>query len=279
MHPQSVFGETRTLGADRPDSKRGVRLGTAMAISGAAVSPNMGFYSAPDLAFLMTLFDVRLGWWLARPLGTIKRWRRGSPNFGFYWLLCELLGETSDDSNYVYLSDGGHFENLAIYELVRRRCKLIVACDASCDAAYGCGDLHNAMERCRVDFGVEIEITADEIGKITPAGAPPRAGAHYATGKIHYVPGDPSADGVLIYLKPALRACDAADVLGYSITNPAFPHDSTTDQWFDESHFENYRVLGEAAGNAASRQIKTERDRLLGCPKPDPSSDVAALRT
>ena len=92
--------------------------------------------------------------------------------------------------------DGGHFENLAMYELVRRRCKLIVACDASCDAAYGCGDLHNAMERCRVDFGVEIEISPDEIGKITPVGTLPRAASHYAVGGIHYNPGDASEDEV-----------------------------------------------------------------------------------
>ncbi len=260
---EAIFAPAETLGADRPDSKHGVRLGTAMAISGAAVSPNMGFYSAPDLSFLMTLFDVRLGWWLANPKGARENWRVGSPNVGFYWLLRELLGATSDDSKYLYLSDGGHFENLGIYELVRRRCKVIVACDASGDALYGCGDLHNAMERRRVDFGAEIEITADEIGKITPAGAPPRASAHFAIGSIHYTPGDPADDGVLIYVKPALQASDSADLLGYSRTNPAFPHDSTVDQWFDESHFENYRALGEAAGRAALGSIREAIGRLL----------------
>lgn len=260
---ESIFAPTELLGADRPDAQHGVRLGTAMAISGAAVSPNMGSYSAPDLSFLMTLFDVRLGWWLANPKDTVGRWRVGSPNVGFYWLLRELLGTTSDDSQYVYLSDGGHFENLAIYELVRRRCKLIVACDASCDGGYGCSDLHNAMERCRVDFGVEINIAADEIGKLTPVGAPPRASAHFAVGTIHYIPGDSTADGVLIYIKPALQASDAADLLGYSLVNPEFPHDSTADQWFDESHFENYRALGEAAGGTALGHITAEIDRLL----------------
>jgi predicted acylesterase/phospholipase RssA len=264
---ESIFGRTESLGADRPNSKNGVRLGTAMAISGAAVSPNMGFYSATDLSFLMTLFDVRLGWWLANPKDTIQRWRMGSPNLGFYWLLRELLGATSDDSQYVYLSDGGHFENLAIYELVRRRCKLIVACDASCDSAYGCSDLHNAMERCRVDFGVEIEITAGEVGKVTPAGVPPRAAAHYAIGLIHYSPGSPEKDGILIYVKPTLQASDAADLLGYSSTNTSFPHDSTADQWFDESHFENYRALGEAAGRATIDTFRAEVERLLAFPK------------
>jgi hypothetical protein len=105
---------------------------------------------------------------------------------------------------------------------VRRRCKLIVACDASCDSAYGCDDLHNAMERCRIDFGLEIEITADQIVNITPAGTPPRAAAHFAVGAVHYCPGDSTKDGVLIYLKPGLQGSDAADLLGYSRVNPHF---------------------------------------------------------
>ncbi len=276
---ESFFASAALLGSDRPDAKHGVRLGTAMAISGAAVSPNMGFYSAPDLSFLMTIFDVRLGWWLANPSkGPTKNWRVGSPNVGFYWLLQELLGNTSDDSKYLYLSDGGHFENLGIYELVRRRCKLIVACDASGDALYGYGDLHNAMERCRVDFGVEIEITADEIGRITPAGMPPRASAHFATGSIHYTPGDLTDDGVLIYVKPALQASDSADLLGYSRTNPDFPHDSTIDQWFDESHFENYRALGEAAGRAALGSIRSAIEPLLHIKLPPVASPPAPDR-
>jgi predicted acylesterase/phospholipase RssA len=260
MSGESVFAPTRTAAADRIDSKFGLRLGTAMAISGAAASPNMGSYSAPDLAFLMTLFDVRLGWWMSNPKG--KFWRHGSPYIGFYWLLRELLGATDDDSQYVYLSDGGHFENLAMYELVRRRCKVIIACDASCDAAYGCSDLHNAMERCRVDFGVEIEMKADEIGKILPDGKPPRATAHYAVGAIHYVPGDPASDGVLIYLKPALVKDDAADLLGYAATNSEFPHDTTANQFFDESHFENYRAMGEATGRTARAAIEQALNKI-----------------
>lgn len=260
---ESIFAPTALVGSSRPNSPNGARLGTAMAISGAAASPNMGFYSSPALAFLMTLFDVRLGWWLANPKGTSKRWSLGSPNSGFYWLISELLGATNDDSQYLYLSDGGHFENLGIYELVRRRCKLIVASDASCDSTYACSDLHNAMERCRTDFGVEIEMKADEIGKIRPAGQPPRAQAHYAVGAVHYTPGNSADDGVLIYLKPALVATDGADILGYATQNTAFPHDTTANQWFDELRFENYRAIGEATGRSAIDVIQSNIERCL----------------
>jgi hypothetical protein len=144
---ESYFGATKEGGSRLPGFPDGITLGTSIAISGAAASPNMGSYSEPPLAFLMTLFDVRLGWWSGNPAG--KKWKNGSPTVGFYWLLAELLGSTDDDSDYVYLSDGGHFENLAVYELVRRRCKLIVACDASCDPGRGFADLHNAIEHCR----------------------------------------------------------------------------------------------------------------------------------
>lgn len=260
---ESAFALTALAGSARPDSRSGARLGTAMAISGAAASPNMGYYSEPALAFLMTLFDVRLGWWLANPKGSLKNWLLASPDLGFYWLLSELLGATEDDSKYVYLSDGGHFENLGIYELVRRHCKLIVASDASCDSAYGFSDLHNAMERCRADFGIEIEMKADEIGRLKPTGEPPRATAHYAVGTIHYSPGNPADDGVLIYLKPALVAVDPADVLGYASRNCAFPNDSTANQWFDESHFENYRAMGEATGRASLSTVAAAVQRLL----------------
>jgi hypothetical protein len=253
---QSVFAPTKEAGCKRPESADGMTLGTAVAISGAAASPNMGSYSAPALAFLMTLFDVRLGWWVGNPAHR-KAWLRGSPIIGFVSLLRELMGATNDDNQYVYLSDGGHFENLAVYELVRRGCRLIVACDASCDGGYGFGDLHNAIERCRTDFGVEIELDTTDLK--------PEDGlsqGHFAVGKIHYTPGSEANDGVLIYLKPTLLADDPADVLGYKATNPHFPHDTTANQWFDEAHFENYRALGEAAGSA-TRETMAEKIQLL----------------
>ena len=42
----------------------GISLSTAMAISGAAANPNMGYNSSPSVGFLMTLFNARLGAWL-----------------------------------------------------------------------------------------------------------------------------------------------------------------------------------------------------------------------
>jgi len=260
----AAYAPTKKLASKLPGFQEGITIGTAMAISGAAASPNMGSYSDPALGFLMTLFDVRLGWWIGNPRG--KGWENGSPRVGFACLLQELLGSTNDDSKYVYLSDGGHFENLAVYELVRRRCKLIIASDASCDSAYGFGDLHNAIERCRTDFGVEIVL--DDLQEIAPKPCTDdpgtvRSDAHFAVGKIRYNPDSPEEDGTIIYLKPALVAGDPDDVLAFAKNDKAFPHDTTANQWFDEDHFESYRALGEATGSAASEVIASEIRRVL----------------
>ncbi|HVO82030.1 MAG TPA: hypothetical protein VMT28_14945 [Terriglobales bacterium] len=258
---EPAYALTAEAGSKRPELKNGTSLGTAVAISGAAASPNMGFYSSPPLAFLMTLFDVRLGWWVGNPARP-EGWLRGSPIIGLVSLLRELLGSTNDDNKYVCLSDGGHFENLAVYELVRRGCRLIMACDASCDSDYAFGDLHNAIESCRTDFGVEIEVDTRDL-KPDDDGI---SQSHFAVGKIHYAPvsGKSVDDGILIYLKPALLADDPADVLGYKATNPHFPHDTTANQWFDEAHFENYRALGETTGSAACETIAEKICALLG---------------
>lgn len=254
-----------TRDAISKQSAGGISLGTAMAISGAAASPNMGSYSEPSLAFLMTLFDVRLGWWIGNP--TQKTWwKRGSPPVGFGCLVCELFGNASDDGNFLYLSDGGHFENLAIYELVRRKCMLIVASDASCDGSCTLSDLHNAMERCRTDFGVNI--TFEDEDPVRPVGEEGelRSQVHFLKGEIEY-PGA-TEKGTIIYIKSTVTTDDPKDVLAYANANRHFPHDTTANQWFDEAHFENYRALGEAAGKSAIEEIGAATVRLVGYPKP-----------
>lgn len=220
-----------------------VSLATAMAISGAAASPNMGYHTSPAPAFLMTVFNVRLGWWLGNPR-QYRGYQKSGPLNVLGSLLCELFGLTSDEGKYIYLSDGGHFENLGIYELVRRRCRFIVACDAEEDHAFGFGGLGNAIEKCRADFGIDIDIDAEPIRRRSEAG---HSGWHCAIGKIYYSRVDSNAntrDGILVYLKSSLTGDEPTDVLRYAAANPGFPHQSTGDQWFDESQFESYRVLG-----------------------------------
>jgi predicted acylesterase/phospholipase RssA len=241
-----------------------VSLATAMAISGAAASPNMGYHTSPAPAFLMTVFNLRLGWWLGNPRRE-HGYQKSGPLNVLWSLVCELFGLTSDEGKYIYLSDGGHFENLGIYELVRRRCRFIVACDAEEDHTFGFGGLGNAIEKCRSDFGIDIDIDVEPIRRRSEKG---HSAWHCAIGKIRYSRVDTNArDGILVYLKSSLTGDEPTDALRYAAANPGFPHQSTSDQWFDESQFESYRVLGfhvaENVFGAVSDVAKLTKEQLF----------------
>ena len=216
-----------------------------MAISGAAASPNMGYHSAPSITFLMALLNVRLGWWLGNP-GTEgeKTYRRESPSFAIRPLLSEMFGLTTDTNRYIYLSDGGHFENLGLYEMVRRRCRLIVVSDAGCDPKFEFADLGNAVRKIALDLGVRISFQGVENLATRPAGRSADV-PYYAIGTIHYAAADGGGqDGVILYIKPAYHGIENLGIRSYAAANPEFPHQGTGDQFFSESQFESYRALG-----------------------------------
>ena len=240
----------------------GVHMSTAVAISGAALSPNWGYHTNPAAAFLLTVFNARLGWWLRNPRtlcqdGTtlhldedIRRdgklrslmdthpWP--SPHFSLFALIRELLGQTNDTSNYVYLTDGAHFDNMGLYELVRRRCRYIVICDAEEDGKLQFSGIGMAIRKCRIDFGVEINLNLRPLEHV---GDTELSTDHCVTGTIRY-PEDPATTGTVVYIKSLLTGDEPSDVLNYKKEHPSFPHDSTANQWFTESQFESYRRLG-----------------------------------
>jgi hypothetical protein len=223
----------------------GISIGTAAAISGAAASSNMGYYTtSPLLSLVLTFFNVRLGWWLGNP-GSAgnKTFHLWAPKSSVMPILDEALGLTDDKNEYVYLTDGGHFENLGLYEMVLRRCHVIVVSDAAADADYRFGDLGNAIRKVRIDLGIPIEFTAMPIFCCEPGET--KRGLYWAIGKIRYSCVDGVVDdGVLLYIKPAIYGEEPRDVLEYKKNNPTFPHQSTADQFFDEPQFESYRILG-----------------------------------
>ncbi|MDQ3064601.1 MAG: patatin-like phospholipase family protein [Acidobacteriota bacterium] len=219
-------------------NKQAITLGTAAAISGAAASPNMGYYSMSSaVSFLMALFNVRLGWWLGN---TGERgddtYNRSAPRFSPRLFFDEALGDTSDTNRYIYLSDGGHFENLGLYEMVLRRCHFIVACDAGADSKFGFFDFGTAIHKIRVDMGIPIQFIKEQT---------PVLGRNCAIAKIKYSAVDGRVDdGVLIYIKPTLDGDEPIDIVNYKSVNPDFPHETTADQMYSESQFESYRSLG-----------------------------------
>ena len=228
----------------------GITLGTAMAISGAAVSPNMGYYSSPSIALLLAFFNVRLGWWLGNPGSPgDDSYATEGPDFAIWPLLQEAFGLTTDGKRYVYLSDGGHFEDLGLYEMVRRRCRFIVIVDAGEDAKFAFEDLGNAIRKIDIDLGIRIHFTGLQDLRNrpprTPVGQTPDIPYH-AFGVIDYhaADGDGSSNGTILYIKPALHWTEPAGITSYAAAHQDFPHEITTDQWFTESQFESYLSLG-----------------------------------
>jgi hypothetical protein len=207
----------------------GISLGAALAISGATSDPNKGYNSSPVLTTLMTLFGLRLGQWLGNPgPAGHDSFKSSAPRSTILNVMGDVFGLSNENSRYVYLSDGGHFDNLGLYEMVLRRCHLIVVSDAGCNPAHTLEDLNHARDRIRASLGVEILLKdLDE---------------HCIIGDIDYSAVDGmmsksgNAHGLLFYVRAS--SCyvggDSQNISGIS------------DQVFSGSQFEHYRVMGEA---------------------------------
>jgi hypothetical protein len=251
--------------SERYGGDDGISLATSVAISGAAASPNMGYMmTSPVVRFIMTLFNVRLGFWLGNPRK--PTFDHDSPTYSVGPIFAEALGLTDDKSPYVYLSDGGHFDNFGLYEMILRRCRFIIVSDASTDPSYCFESLAYAIRQVRVDFGVPIELRKNHTGKDDcPCASdrisrmhfdkdPDKPNKYCAVFDIRYScvdkkPKDSEEspetyDGVLIYIKPSLDGSEPADVLNFHESDDAFPQDTIVDQWFGEAQFESYRMLG-----------------------------------
>jgi len=250
LHTGSLFLGYRS--SHQYGGPRGISLGTAVTISGAAASPNMGYHSSPAMAFLLTLFNVRLGSWLGNPgLCGQKSYEEAHPRTNLSPLIAEATGSSNDRSPWVYLSDGGHFENLGLYEMVLRRCHMIVLSDAGADPKFSFEDLGNAIRKIRTDLGVPIDI---ENMCMAPRSADGKfgEGRYVARATIRYSAVDAEAkDGTLIYIKAGVYDDPyfPRDVYNYAQESMAFPHEPTSDQFFSESQFESYRALGRHAVN------------------------------
>jgi hypothetical protein len=245
-------------------------LGSAITASAAAFNSNMGSLSmtlGAGVTFLCTALNLRLGLWLPHPVQTEID---GAPKvFPGFLFIKEMFGLTNSGlrpalgtsnpksvAKYVHLSDGGHFENLALYELVRRHCRYIIVSDCGADPQVAFDDFGNAVRRIREDFGVEIDI---DLAPLKP-NASRLSKQHVAVGAIMYDPRGAQKDtGVLVYLKPTLTGDEPCDISQYRTRNEDFPHETTGDQFYDEAQWESYRRLGEHAARSAFRFVERER--------------------
>jgi hypothetical protein len=261
-----LYSGSVDTGFVRTEAYPWLTLGAAMSISGAAVSPNMGSYTNPSTSILLTLLNVRLGQWFPNPRlyepASRSLRRRMAPDRYALWLyyLRELFAVARPQDPFIYLSDGGHFETLGIYELVRRGCRYIIAVDGSGEPAGQDPQFSTLGEVChlvRVDFGVDIQI---DLTPLLAGEGETRPASGFVAGKIQY-PAAKAAGGtmakeglcgVLVYIKAVLTAKDTApDLEAYHRREPAFPNHLTMDQFFDEAQFEAYRKLGEQIADTA----------------------------
>ncbi len=255
--------EKAALEAKPPTHIDRLTLSSAITASAAAFNSNMGSLSSQLgtlVCFLMSALNLRLGLWLPHPRSSVE----DLGHFPGALLLREMFGSTFSGikngqpvSKYVHLSDGAHFENLALYELIRRHCRYIIVSDCGADADVAFDDFGNAQRRIREDFGVEIDI---DLSPLRPDAANAFSRQHVAVGTINYdlEKGD---TGILLYFKPTLTGDEPGDVTQYRKRNKAFPHESTGDQFYDEAQWESYRRLGEHALNVALQFLNRRRGR------------------
>lgn len=252
-------GEVQELGYVPTDTYGGrfgtPTLGQAISVSGAAASPNMGYHTSPVVSFLLTVFNVRLGWWFPSPARSGIRFP--SPHFSLRYLFAELFGGANDKSKFLMISDGGHFENLAVYELVRRKCRVIIVSDGECDPDLTFAGLGTLIRMCDVDFGAKILIDVASIRREQDARW---SAARYTVGRIVY--GGETPDGILIYLKASMTGRENTAVLQYKSSHADFPHETTGDQFYGEDQFESYRELGRDIASQVFETMRDDRDPI-----------------
>jgi hypothetical protein len=246
-----LTGYCRTDAMERKD--RHMNLGTAVAISGAAASPNAGTATVKQLVFLLTLLNIRMGYWLPHPSRVSLPWYspRGLSTSvlgaGSTYLLLEATGALSSRRPFVNVSDGAHIENLAIYELLRRHCKVIIAMDGAADPQMRFEDLMRLVMYARVDLGADIDLDLSRLQPQPFEGHAPSedvaatSPSHFALGRIRYCDGE---TGWLVYIKATLTGDEDPLMVDYRRYHPEFPHQPTAEQFFDERRFEMYRALG-----------------------------------
>ncbi|MDM8569434.1 hypothetical protein QUF50_08015, partial [Thiotrichales bacterium HSG1] len=217
---------------------------------GAAASPGMGANTNSIMAFWMTMLNVRLNLWVLNP----NLQQKPKLTIWPFYLAKEFFRQGTTDDTLLNLSDGGHHENLGIYPLLKRRCKVIIASDAGADPNFEMEDLANLQRKARIDLGINIEFNLSDLRpNLENKGY---TNTYFVQGTIIY-PKDKNGNdqtGTLFYIKTTMVGDEPEELLAYRRTHPTFPDETTADQFFDEDQFESYRKLGELAGHSLEKR-------------------------
>ena len=260
-------------------------LGTALAISGAAASPNMGYNSSPIVSLLLALFNVRLGWWLGNPGpdGDPDYYKSDGPRDRDHSVHLRRCSASPPTTAITSISPtAGISRTSGLYEMIRRRCRCIVISDAGCDPDYGFEDLGNAVRKIAIDLGVSIRFGKLHELKKRSKDRAVIEGAYYAIGEIdyqtapemEYLSHRPQAaeTGYILYVKPGYHGTEGAGIVAYATANAAFPHETTADQFFCESQFESYRTLGFEIMDSILKEAAENTETIRNAGKGDLST-------
>ena len=273
-------------------------LGHWIAISGAAFGTGMGQNTSLGTSLLTGLANIRLGyWWDSHVAPSERKESEVDPGFTGWvgrqfsslfpvqsYLLDEWLARFHGPARqHWYLSDGGNFENTAIYEFLRRRVPYVICCDCGADPDYNFTDMANLVRKARIDFGAEVRILSREEVRgvlsqsghivedefIRQFGGPEQFDAgrqdghqpHAVLAAVCFTAANLKNNeyALILFLKPALSGDEPLDLWEYHIERADFPQEPTTEQFFDEAQWESYRKLGEHTASVVLGSDRTKQ--------------------
>jgi len=244
------------------------------------VASAMGRFNYGSTKALLALANVRLGMWMPNPRlvpeGTLPK-RPGYPRRRLSYLVKEMFGVYDSEDLYLYITDGGHWENLGLVELVRRGCREIVCVDASGSSSTSFATVAEAITLAAEELGTIIELPYEPLRAAIVDGVVRRTVPRdCAMGLITYRDGGQS---LLWYLKASLTDDSPTRLMSYKEKNDIFPSDPTSDQSFDSEQFEVYRLLGRHVAHhvVALRRDVLDTLRTGRSPNPLPVAEAALV--
>lgn len=265
-----LTADTRAVEKAHTVGESDLTLPSMMAISGAAISPTMGRFTLPSLRLIMALLNLRLGVWIPNLFkdvgpptaesrsGLLQTLRDGWREPGALYVMREATGLAGAKGDFVHVSDGGHWENLGLVELIRRRCTHIVVVDASASGRSPLQDIGRAAALARAELRAEIQL--DPTATV-PSAPDALADSPFAIGRVLYEDG---SVGIIYYARCVLWKGAPMDLKVYRHSDPRFPRHPTANQLFSGEQFDAYRALGWSAaqelsslGNIPIEQLRT----------------------
>lgn len=280
------FKTEKLLDAAPPRIRRDLTVEAAIAVSGAAFASAMGRQDK-GIEKLLAISGARLGTWLPNPYfvrqlcndADCHRYNPDDPPRvlpkslptirGAGYLYREILGINNKDERLVQITDGGHYDNSGLVEALRRRCRRIIVIDGGGDPPPLPTGLTDALRLAKYELGVNIALKRK--GPYSLENIAPGSGTQFAKdnalaslnpritrgavviGDITYpaAAGLKVRTGTLIFVKAVVSQACPYWLLSYAASSEIFPHDPTSDQWFNEGQFAAYTELGRVIAKEA----------------------------